>query len=162
MLLIVDLDGTVADNRHREMYIPTDKSRTEHWDSFNTRCDQDAPVEPIVALIHWYMASTPMSRLLFATSRTETARTQTEDFLRRYFGQYDYQLIMRPVGDHRSATAIKAEWFDALAPEVTSDAVFIEDNHEVHQLAKQMYPLASHLLVPSLDCAYKPTSGASS
>jgi len=152
--LIVDLDGTVADNRHRQHLIPREKTQTHHWHAFNNTCDLDAPVTAVIDLIHLYMQMNPARALIFATSRTETARDKTERFLAQYFEGYGYQLLMRPVDDHRSAVDIKAEWLDNLAPLITDNSVFLEDNRDVHNMAKQRFPNASHLLVPSFDCAY--------
>ncbi len=160
MILVVDLDGTVADNRHREKHIPEEKSRTEHWHMFNTACRDDLPITPIIDLIHWYMQSRNDCQLVFATSRTETARKPTEVFLTEYFGLYDYQLLMRPSDDHRASAIVKQGLIEGLREPITHDSVFIEDNQEVHLHFKRLYPQACHLLVPSLDCAYQPTTPA--
>lgn len=157
MILVVDLDGTVADNRHRAVHIPKDKSRTEHWHTFNTQCEHDTPIAPVVELIHWYMQNQPECELIFATSRTETARVPTIQFLSKHFGEYTYKLLMRPTDDHRASADVKQSLLELSAVKATRDSVFIEDNYEVHLHFKRHYPEACHLLVPSLDCAYKPT-----
>lgn len=156
MALVVDLDGTVADNRHREDHIPVNKTRTEHWHQFNNNCDLDDPVQAVIDLVRLYMQVNQSLPLIFLTSRTETARCKTEIFLKSHFAEYDYRLIMRPEDDHRPAGDYKFEWLERLASVICSKSVFIEDNEEIHSMAKRMYPTASHLLVPSFDCTYLP------
>ena len=49
MRVVFDLDGTLADNKHREHFI---KGEKKDWDGFFEACDQDTPIWPAINTLY--------------------------------------------------------------------------------------------------------------
>lgn len=58
MRIVFDLDGTLADNKHREHFITGDE---KDWDAFFEACAGDAPIWPALNVLHalWYAPLAP-------------------------------------------------------------------------------------------------------
>ena len=104
--LIVDIDGTVADNTHREHFL---HQSPKDWKSFYAACADDKPkVHVIQAVIH--LAKNVGYVPIFVTGRTESYRHDTAQWL------FDHApllggspLFMRPETDFRSDDVVKEE-----------------------------------------------------
>lgn len=105
--IIVDIDGTVA---HRGTRNPFDESLVHN----------DAPNWPVINLVRM-LARDINASLLFMSGRTAGCFGATQEWLMKYVGPYD-DLIMRPVGDSRKDSIVKAELFDK----------YIRDRYNVH------------------------------
>ena len=108
-MIIVDLDGTIADCSHRTHYV---KGAVKNWDAFNKACIHDKPIHNIIELVKRYVASidTPV---LFLTGRSDVVRKETEIWLNTHFPEMelgeDYMLVMRKEGDFRPDDIVKPE-----------------------------------------------------
>lgn len=97
-LWLVDIDGTVAERDGRGPY---------DWD----RVGEDTPNAPVVQVVQALIrAGHPVAYL---SGRPEKCRHQTEVWLCVNVGYWDCceGLWMRPDGDHRKDTIVKAEIF---------------------------------------------------
>lgn len=105
--VIMDLDGTLADGRHRLHLLPKkDYHLTESWTEFNLAAVDDLPLEDNIAICNalWKMGYT----VVILTGRSDVAREITEEWLRRHGVCFD-QLIMRKQTDNRKDVQIKEE-----------------------------------------------------
>lgn len=101
-LLVVDIDGVVADVRHRLHFIDTHPRR---WEEFFAAASED-PVLPEGRAIAGEIPAG--NALCWLTGRPERNRTLTEDWLRGN-GMPDSPLLMRADRDHRPARLAKRE-----------------------------------------------------
>jgi FMN phosphatase YigB (HAD superfamily) len=103
--VIFDLDGTLADIKHRLHYIEGEK---KDWNSFNAACEQDDYKWKIGALATTFK-EIGRSIAIF-TGRDENYRAHTERWLASKKVPYDL-LKMRTAKDYRSDTIVKKEMF---------------------------------------------------
>lgn len=110
MEIIVDIDGTLADNTHRQhLILGTQKD----WDAFFDACPDDAPIFPVVSLVKSLLRD-KSHVVIFVTGRPERIREETLAWLRENVGVDDPILMMRPDGDRRPDYEIKADLLSEL------------------------------------------------
>jgi len=109
-IIIFDLDGTLALNKHREHFI---LGPNKDWDAFFLACGNDAPNIPIIeinrALFERYI-------IWIYSGRGEIARAMTEAWLRQHGVVYNY-LRMRAIDDHTPDEVLKREWLAEDCPD---------------------------------------------
>ncbi len=93
--VIVDIDGTIADVRHRLHHIKG--SGRKNWRAFFDRMDKDLPIPSMLDEVRKLSLA---HRILIVTGRPEHYRKQTEAWLRKHDVPYE-KLYMRSSGDHR-------------------------------------------------------------
>ena len=105
---IWDLDGTLADGRHRLHLLPKaeDSGHTYSWDEFNLAAGGDFPfLDNIQLMNELYQMG---RKIIILTGRSDVAKHVTEKWLWEYGCNYN-QLIMRPREDHRKDVDFKQE-----------------------------------------------------
>ncbi|MFI9723639.1 hypothetical protein ACIHFE_28945 [Streptomyces sp. NPDC052396] len=122
-LALFDLDGTLADLRHRLHLV---RGRPRDWDAFFAAAPADPPLAEGVGLA---LACARHCELAYLTGRPERCRADTVDWLTRH-GLPAGRLLMRPEGDRRPARTVKPELLRALARERTVTAV-VDDDQQV-------------------------------
>jgi len=105
--VIVDIDGTLANNDHRRHFVERDVGKKD-WKSFNAFMHNDVPNNHVVKV----MASLGMVVVL-ATGRGEENRSVTEAWLAKWAIHYD-ALYMRPAKDYRSDVVVKRDLLDQI------------------------------------------------
>jgi hypothetical protein len=100
--IIVDIDGTIADNMHRQNVL---ENEPKNWDAFFMECHLDLPIEPIVDLVQILEKH---HIILIVTGRSEKYRELTKLWLQKHKIIYD-KLYMRREGDYRPDHEIKEE-----------------------------------------------------
>ena len=106
LLVVFDLDGTIADDIHRQHHLYTEDG--PDWDSYFSECADDAVIWPVSVLITTLAASADWGRVEIWTGRPERVREETVAWLRRAGVKYD-ALRMREDGDHRTNAEYKGE-----------------------------------------------------
>jgi len=103
MHLIVDIDGTIADNTHRQHLL---SQEPRAWDEYHDLCHLDTPITAIHELIWglFFQGHDPV----YVTGRMERSRLKTELWLTKH-GFPRGPLYMRPENDHRDDVVIKTE-----------------------------------------------------
>lgn len=101
-LAFVDIDGVVADVRHRLHHV---ESSPKNWPAFFAGAKDDPPLAEGVARVTALLAD---HDVVFLTGRPERLRTVTEQWLERH-GLGGRKLVMRRSGDFRPARVTKAE-----------------------------------------------------
>jgi uncharacterized HAD superfamily protein len=93
--VIVDIDGTVADVRHRLHHIKGPGKK--NWKAFFEGMDRD---KPLLEMLDHVRNLSSKHRILIVTGRPEHYRTRTEAWLKKHGVKYE-RLYMRKSGDHR-------------------------------------------------------------
>ena len=101
--VIVDIDGTIADVRHRLYHIHGQKKK--NWPAFFAGVDRDSPISNIIEYVRKLAAD---HRILIVTGRPEPYRGRTEKWLAAQAVPY-HKLFMRRKGDHRPDYDSKSE-----------------------------------------------------
>jgi hypothetical protein len=132
--IIFDIDGTVADCRHRQHHV----TRTvPDWESFFAASDIDGPLTEGVALALEHAAT---RRLLWLTGRPERYRPGTIRWLQDH-GLPTTRLHMRPNDDMRPAAEYKVESLRCLAAELRIHLIVDDDDLVVAALRKAGWPV---------------------
>lgn len=109
--IIVDIDGTVSDNTHRQHFISYDP---KDWDSFFGDASKDTPYVEAVECVNAFAASG--HDVIFVTGRAEKCRNDTTDWLIERAGlrvrALNFSLFMRQDGDFRHDDAVKREVYE--------------------------------------------------
>lgn len=113
-LYIFDIDGTIANVRHR-LHILDEVQGDEKWDQFYALCDQDSPKHNVIALMSELRKT---SDIWFFTGRPERLRIKTVQWLiHNAFipaTQLETELMMRPDDDHRPDDELKQDWYKGM------------------------------------------------
>jgi len=151
-IYVVDLDGTLYDNRHREALIPKDRSCTEEWVAFNNACLHDAVREPVRRMVECLLDSGDL--VIFLTGRGSSARIATAQCLMRDFPFHQPGMKLRPMDDHRPAADFKTDYLKALQlKHPGKHIVAIEDDVECVAAMRQI-PGVTVLQIDSLCVAH--------
>ena len=105
MLIVFDLDGTLADDAHRQHHIA---GEDRDWGAYFSECGGDQAIEPIVE-VSYSLHRRDNCRVEIWTGRPEEYRALTEAWLDTHAIRY-HELRMRPTGDFRSDVEVKGEW----------------------------------------------------
>ena len=101
--VIVDIDGTIANNSHRVHFISDPNN--QDWNAFNMASDQDLPIQDVIELVkvlkHEY-------DIIFCTGRGKMAFVKTLRWIEEHLG-FVAPLLMRADGDHRHDIKVKPE-----------------------------------------------------
>jgi len=99
-LAVVDIDGVVADVRHRLHHL---EGRRKDWDAFFAAAVDDPPHQEGLNLVGKLAVD---HDVLFLTGRPEHLRGDTAAWLERH-GLGGHRLAMRPANDRRPAAQVK-------------------------------------------------------
>ena len=106
--VIFDLDGTLADGKHRLHLLPTvDLHLTDSWNEFNRASKDDSPIHSTIEVCNIMVRAG--LQVIILTGRSDIVRAETEAWLERNFVMYS-ELVMRPHSDNRKDTVIKEEF----------------------------------------------------
>jgi len=119
-IVLVDMDGTLADCSHREHHIQT---KPPNWPAFFRGMGQDPPNASIVELTRRLAAD---HDILIVTGRPQEFLGETLDWLARN-GIAPAEIWMRRAGDHRPDFVVKREVLDHVPRE---RIVFVLDDRE--------------------------------
>lgn len=118
---VIDLDGVVADVRHRLHFV---EQRPKNWDGFFGACSSD-PVLPQGLELVVHLASD--HTIVYLSGRPESCRESTQNWLDRV-GAPPGQLILRAEGDRRPARITKVELLNSIEQDV---AIVVDDDPAV-------------------------------
>jgi hypothetical protein len=106
-VVIFDLDGTLANGKHRNHAVPSakDSCYTWAWNRHNMLCSKDSPIEDTITMCNLLYVR---YKVVILTGRCDISKQLTVDWLRENHVHYD-SLIMRKEDDHRPDTVVKEE-----------------------------------------------------
>jgi len=102
-IVIVDIDGTIADVRHRLHHIKG--GGRKNWKAFFEAMDGDTPIPTVIRQVHELEKD---HDIIVVTGRPAHYRKRTEKWLNNN-GIRCLRLFMRPDGDHRPDYTVKEE-----------------------------------------------------
>jgi len=110
MLVVFDIDGTLANIEHRLDYV---RSKPKNWKAFDAGIPNDKVNYP-VADVFWALDATDQHTIILASGRNERSRQATENWLRKNsLNAYD-KLYMRKADDFRGDDIVKQEILDEI------------------------------------------------
>jgi phosphoglycolate phosphatase-like HAD superfamily hydrolase len=122
MIVIFDIDGTLADCEHRRHFVTGEE---KDWDSFFSNCIEDEPVRPIVAVFDALQALG--HTVIVVTGRDEERSGElTREWLR--LNNIDPEAIFfRKAGDFRPDYEVKEEVLAQIRKEYGDPQLVFED-----------------------------------
>lgn len=130
-IAVIDLDGVVADVRHR---LPLIEQSPKDWDGFFAACSQDPVLPEGLEMIERLAQD---HRIIYLSGRPEGCRESTQEWLDRV-GAPPGELQLRSSGDRRPARIAKVEMLKGIQGEI---AIVVDDNQAVlRAIAAAGYP----------------------
>ncbi len=105
--VICDIDGVIADARHRSYYLVSSPKKTD-WESYTKMAFFDPPIVKMCLLIKHLSKA---SNIAFVTGRARYAERLTRDWIIKYVGIGSFELHMRPENDSCAAATLKQRVF---------------------------------------------------
>lgn len=121
-MVLVDMDGTLADSRHREHFV---QGWRKNWQAFFEAMDRDKPNK---AIAEWVRELAADYEIVIVTGRPHEYLQNTIDWLRKYEVPFS-QVLMRREGDRRPDYVVKEEMLHAL--DASQIAFVIDDRPSV-------------------------------
>lgn len=122
--IIVDLDGTIALNKHRQHFIATSPP---NWNEFFLACVDDKPNPPVIETLQLYKEKN--YRIHIFSARGEIAVNETVQWLERYAVPYD-ELTLREIGCFIPDEKLKAQWLIEKYPNFRDDIFLVLDDRQ--------------------------------
>ena len=111
MLVVFDIDGTLANIDHRLDYV---RSKPKNWKAFDAGIPNDK-VNYTVAEMFWALDATGQHTIVLASGRNERSRDATMKWLQENnLWDYRAKLYMRKADDFRSDDIVKQEILDQI------------------------------------------------
>ena len=129
-IILCDIDGTVADNSHRQHFLEGKKD----WDGFFSELTNDLPIQLIIDKVIQEQANG--REIVFLTGRPERHRYSTTLWLKEHF-DFEFKLLMRNDGDQRNKLEIKKEIFEKNFKPDEIYCVF-ENDYELIKMWKEL------------------------
>lgn len=124
--VLCDIDGTIADTRHRLHFVQGEK---KDWKGFFSQMHLDPVRAETFKIINDLCAEG--YTLIFVSARPENYRDVTEQWLAENVGIKYFTLIMRKAGDKRDDDIVKKELLDAFFPDRSLIYKVIDDRPRV-------------------------------
>jgi len=128
-IVIVDIDGTLADVQHRLRYLKGPGKK--NWVKFFRSAPEDQPVDIVK---RWVNNLAPDYTTILITGRPDEYRKDTEAWLAQHAIRYK-KLYMRRSGDNRPDTIVKRELLDQVGRERV--AFVIDDRPSVCDMYRE-------------------------
>lgn len=137
--IIFDIDGTLADLRHRRHLVEGAKP---HWGAFFDGMVDDPPLADVCYLAE-LLGSHPLApsiiKLFLFSGRPETHRKETEAWLVANVPAYfkaSVALMMRAEGDFRADTLVKKDMLNKIKADGYTPRIVVDDRPSVVQMWK--------------------------
>lgn len=129
MDILVDIDGTIADCRHRRHFVCDGNG---DWKSFFESMTEDPPIVPVINLVK-DLADNLANNIILCTGRPMEYRRHTEMWLDRHriYSSSHSGLWMRDKGDQRADYVVKEEMLKAIREQGYNPVLALDDNQNV-------------------------------
>ena len=133
-IYVFDIDGTIADETERHMFLNPETSPTgkKDWGKYFDGMLDDIPFTGMVTLMKELSASNG-STIILQTGRPERYRVETSRWLKKHGLSNSFDiLLMRLDGDYSPAIDLKQKFYEWIYEHYMQEpAVWFEDNEEV-------------------------------
>lgn len=110
MLVVFDIDGTLANCEHRLGYI---QNKPKNWAAFDAGIPNDTVISKVAEVFH--SLKNAGNKIIFVTGRNERNRDATATWLQANdLWSYTSKLYMRKADDFRSDDIVKREILDEI------------------------------------------------
>jgi hypothetical protein len=140
-VIIVDIDGTMANNGHRQHLMDGPK---KHWAQFFRAADKDVVFEEVKYLVRLAYYNDPQVIVIFCTGRPSQYASLTVKWLDDNQIPFD-GLIMRRQGDGRPDAEVKLQMLNMITARGFKPFLSIDDRPEVVDMWRRMG-------IPTLQC----------
>jgi hypothetical protein len=130
--VLVDIDGTLANNQHRQHYMAGEK---QQWGNFFDAMGDDAVFPEIKFLVNTIFSNTSLSVIL-TTGRPSQYHTVTNLWLQNMGVCYS-MLMMRSQGDDRSDVDVKRSMLRMIREQAIEPMFCIDDRPEVVEMWRE-------------------------
>jgi hypothetical protein len=103
-LYIFDLDGTLADIRHRRHFVEGEK---KDWRAFFAACVDDEPMRGVITTLNMLSS---LADIWIWSGRSDEVELETLSWLGRHCEKWPAKVRMRRAGDHQPDEKLKASW----------------------------------------------------
>lgn len=128
MIVVFDVDGTLANVEHRVHYWP------KNWAMFKSEMINDTPIEQICMLARQLEYNGHC--VLICTGRGEDSRAVTESWLARNRIYYS-KMFMRAENDRRHDSIVKKELLDQIITEFGKPFLWFDDRPRVVKMLRE-------------------------
>jgi len=104
-IILCDIDGTVANNDHRQHFLEGKKD----WDGFFSQLINDKPIYEIINKVNDEHSAG--KKIIFLTGRPERYRYSSTLWLKEYFN-FEIRILMRKDNDQNNKLKVKKEIFE--------------------------------------------------
>lgn len=125
MVVVFDVDGTLANIEHRRTYVQT---KPRNWNAFNAAIIYDKPYEDIVALSN-IMHGAGYS-IILCSGRSEDTREVTHNQMVKFGVPYK-ALYMRKEKDYRDDGIVKVELLHQIRKDHGEPFLWFDDRNRV-------------------------------
>lgn len=134
-VVIVDIDGTVADCTHRQHFVRKPDGEKKDWKSFFEGIEGDTLREDV-----WNQVKALRAEgydIVFVSGRPDTYRKHTQRWMQRVGIDDFVTILMRPGGDSRDDTIVKQEIYEKCLKKYNVVKVF-DDRPSVIRMWRDM------------------------
>ncbi|WP_233963512.1 phosphatase domain-containing protein [Pectobacterium versatile] len=126
-VVIVDLDGTLALNKHRSHFIDKSDGRKADWISYFEACDRDLPNMPVIESVN--ALERQGYKIHIFSARGDLVKEKTVDWLSRHGVMYD-ELTMREMDTFTADEKLKRFWLLDFYPNYKEDILCVFDDRD--------------------------------
>jgi hypothetical protein len=126
VIIIIDIDDTLADTSHREHLI-----QSQGWDAFHAAGKDDPPIKAMIRLIDVLCEAEEglVQEIVALTARPAKYRNQTMEWLIKH-NIYIDDIIMRPDNDFSKSKDLKVRLAKEYFGDRFKDIALVIDDHE--------------------------------
>jgi len=125
MIVVFDIDGTLAKIDHRLHHV---KKKPKDWTSFDAETSQDEVNEPVAEVMR---SMSSRNLILLASGRNERSRSKTEEWLSLHNLDNYQKLYMRPKLDYRCDSIVKKDILDHIIADYGKPDMVFDDRPRV-------------------------------
>lgn len=125
--VIVDLDGTLALNKHRSHYLDRTKVQKIDWVSYFLACDEDKPNHPVIATVN--ALKYQGYKIHIFSARGDIAKEKTINWLLQNGVMYD-ELTLREMNTYTPDEVLKRFWLLDFYPNYKEDILCVFDDRD--------------------------------
>lgn len=125
--VIVDLDGTLALNKHRSHFIDKSSGKKVDWSSYFEECDKDEPNKPVIEVIK--ALKSQGNTIHIFSARGDIVQSKTIHWLEKYEVPYD-QLTMREMDSFTPDEELKKSWLLSYYPNYNEEILCVFDDRD--------------------------------